>query len=84
MSIDSSPVPAVPTLQPLLEVAHVAHRLSASPEFVRRLLRDGKIAGIRFGKRWRIEPRDLQAFIERQRRGVTAGPLVDRRQPRPA
>ena len=51
----------------LLEVAHVAHRLSASQEFVRRLIRDRKLAAIRLGTRWRVDPVDLQAFLDAQR-----------------
>ncbi len=51
----------------LLEVSHVAHRLSASQEFVRRLIRDKKLAAIRLGTRYRIDPMDLQAFIDAQR-----------------
>jgi len=51
----------------LLEVAHVAHRLSASQEFVRRLIREGKLKAIRIGRRWRIDPADLEAFIDAQR-----------------
>lgn len=59
----------------LLEVAHVAHRLSVSDDFVRRLIRDGKLQAIRMGRRWRIDPVALEAFIDRQR---TAG--YERRQ----
>lgn len=51
----------------LLEVSHVAHRLSVSEEFVRRLIRDKKLAAIRLGTRWRIDPIDLKAFIDAQR-----------------
>ncbi len=59
-----------------LEVAHVAHRLGFSQDYVRRLIRDKELRAIRFGKRWRIDPTDLQAFIDRHR--VTTD---DRRQP---
>jgi excisionase family DNA binding protein len=51
----------------LLEVSHVAHRLSMSEGFVRQMIREGKLAAIRFGARWRIDPTDLQAFIDKQR-----------------
>lgn len=57
----SSPVLA------LLEVQHVAHRLSASQEYVRRLIRTKKLAAIRLGTRWRVDPVDLAAFINAQR-----------------
>ena len=56
-----------PHATPLLEVAHVAHRLSVSPEHVRRLIRDRKLAAIRLGTRWRVDPIDLRTFIESQR-----------------
>lgn len=53
----------------LLEVSHVAHRLSLSEDFVRRLIRARKLAAIRLGTRWRVDPLDLQAFIDAQRVG---------------
>jgi excisionase family DNA binding protein len=66
MALDPLLLPA-PQLPRLLEVAHVAHRLSASQEYVRRLIRDQKLAAIRLGTRWRVDPVDLQAFIDQQR-----------------
>ena len=54
-------------LLPLLEVAHAAHRLGFSQEQVRRLIRTGALPAIRIGKRWRIDPHDLVAFIEAHR-----------------
>lgn len=51
----------------LLEVAHVAHRLRSSQEYVRELIRSRKLAAIRFGRRYRIDPLDLQAFIDAHR-----------------
>lgn len=54
----------------LLEVAHVAHRLGVSQEFVRRLLREGKLPAVRLGRRWRIDPDVLEAFINSQRTGA--------------
>jgi excisionase family DNA binding protein len=62
MPID--PLLAIPHL---LEVGHVAHRLSASEEYVRRLIRKKKLAAIRLGTRWRVDAADLQAFIDQQR-----------------
>jgi len=56
----------------LLEVSEVARRLSACEEFVRRLLVTGKLPGIHVGKRWRVDPLDLQAFIDARRVG---GPI---------
>lgn len=51
----------------LLEVAHVAHRLRSSQEYVRKLIRAGKLAAIRIGRRYLIDPMDLQAFIDAHR-----------------
>lgn len=68
----------------LLEVAHVAHRLCVSQEFVRRLIRDGTLPAIRLGRRWRVEPEALQAFIDRQRRAARVeDPGRGREGPRP-
>lgn len=61
----SSPLPALPIL---MEVAHVAHRLSVSDEFVYRLIRAKELAVVRFGRRVRIDQRDLQAWIDLKRR----------------
>jgi len=71
MPIDPLPPPhPLPTIPHLLEVAHVAHRLSASQEYVRRLIRERKLAAIRLGTRWRVDPLDLQAFIDAQRQAT--------------
>lgn len=51
----------------LLEVAHVAHRLSVGEDFVYQLIKDRKLTAIRLGTRWRIDPVDLQAYIDGQR-----------------
>jgi excisionase family DNA binding protein len=61
------PLAPTPPGSRLLEVSHVAHRLSASQEFVRRLIRRRQLPAIRLGARWRIDPVDLQAFIDAQR-----------------
>jgi excisionase family DNA binding protein len=58
----------------LLSIDEVAQQLRIHPDTVRRLLRTGRLKGIRKGTggtaEWRIDPRDLAAFIEagRQRR----------------
>jgi excisionase family DNA binding protein len=52
----------------LLEVREVARYLKACPDTVFRLIRKGKLPAIRFGTRsWRIDPRDLQAFLDAHR-----------------
>lgn len=74
MALD--PLPPAPHL---LEVAHVAHRLSVGEAFVRRLIRQGHLVAIRLGGRYRIDERDYRAFVEAQRaahangQGTTAG-----------
>ena len=63
-------LPIDPRLAPIvhfLEVWHVARYLSVSQEYVRQRLRDGTIVAHRFGKRWRVDPVDLQAFVAAQR-----------------
>ena len=68
MPPDSLPVvPPHSVIPHLLEVQHVAHRLSASPEYVRRLIRERKLTAIRLGTRWRIDEADLKAFIDKQK-----------------
>lgn len=49
-----------------LEVSHIAHRLSVSPEYVLRHIRSGKLKAIRLGKRYRIDPIDLETFLQAQ------------------
>jgi excisionase family DNA binding protein len=51
----------------LLEVSHVAQRLSVSDQFVRKLIRQKKLKAIRLGSIFRIDPDDLQAFINQLR-----------------
>jgi excisionase family DNA binding protein len=70
--LDSS-LPYLPHLPRLLEVSQVALRLGFSPEYVRRLIRNGDLAAIRFGIRWRVDPADVQAFIQKQRRERSNG-----------
>ena len=61
------PAPDYPALR---EVAQVAHRLNMSQEHVRRLLRAGTLPAIRLGGRWRVELRDVEAYIVRGRTPV--------------
>lgn len=51
----------------LLEVAHVAHRLSVGHPFVRALIHSGKLRATRIGKRWRVDEGDLKRYEEAQR-----------------
>jgi excisionase family DNA binding protein len=56
---------ALSYLPHFLEVSHAAHRLSVSQEFIRRLIRTGVLPAIRLGTRWRIHPREFEAYVER-------------------
>lgn len=76
MSASQIPIAApttVPDVAPprLLEVEHVAHRLRFCAEHVRRLIRQKKLTAIRLGTQWRIDPIDLQTYIDAQRVSVS-------------
>ena len=47
-----------------LTVRDVATRLSISEQGVRDLLQRGHLRGYQVGRRWRVEPTHLQAFID--------------------
>ena len=53
-----------------LEVSQVVHRLNVGQEYVRRLIRNKQLTAIHLGKRWRVDPIDLQAFIDARRAHV--------------
>ncbi len=48
----------------LLTPTDVANRLQVSERTVTLWLRRGHLRGFKIGKRWRISPDDLQAFLE--------------------
>jgi excisionase family DNA binding protein len=64
-----------PTIDPpaLREVAQVAHRLNMSQEHVRRLLRARRLPGVYLEGRWRVERRDVEAYIARHRTAAKPG-----------
>jgi hypothetical protein len=74
MPIRSARLAAACDVPALLEVFQVAHRLGLSPESVRRLLRDKRedrrLVAIHLGNRWRIDPRDLEAYIVAHRQST--------------
>lgn len=47
-----------------MTVKDVAARLNLSPWTVRRYLREGRIRSTRMGRRFRVDPRELAAFLE--------------------
>jgi len=61
-----------PHLPRLLEVHEVAFLMKCSQETVRRLIRRGELIGVRFGNQWRVDPVDLQAYIESQKVRIAA------------
>ncbi len=66
MTVDAEGVP-LPAIPHLLEVSQVAHRLSLSEDYVRRLIRKRQLPAIQFGTRYRVDPEDLRQFITAQR-----------------
>jgi excisionase family DNA binding protein len=50
-------------------VKEAAAALGLSPWTIRQYIREGKIRGIRIGRRVLIEPSELQRLVEQGRRG---------------
>jgi excisionase family DNA binding protein len=58
-----------PLVPRLLEVHEVAFQLRCSQETVRRLIREGTLVAVRLTDRsLRVDPHDLQAFIQTHKR----------------
>ncbi len=57
-----------PTTDRLLTPSDVGNRLAVSRSMVYKLLRTGELAALYVGRLPRIAERDLDAYIERQRR----------------
>lgn len=51
----------------LYTVREVAAALGVHPETIRRLIHDGRIDAVRVGRVLRVEPRELERFLVRQR-----------------
>jgi len=49
-------------------VQEVAKRLKGSKITIYRLLKKGEIAGYKVGKVWRIDEKDLKAYIRKQKK----------------
>jgi excisionase family DNA binding protein len=65
---------SVMTQGPYLRLADVAGVLSVTPRQVRRLVRMGRLAAVRVGiRQMRVEPDELERYIERERVGGTVG-----------
>lgn len=79
--LDSFGVPAAVALPRFLEVSHIARRLSTSQEFVRRLIREGRLPAIRMGTRYRVTERAYDAYVAACAVTQTR-PDEDRKEPR--
>lgn len=54
----------------ILTVEEVSQRLKLNPFTIRRLLREGVLHGSKVGKRqWRIQLRDLEAYLDQHSNG---------------
>jgi excisionase family DNA binding protein len=49
--------------KPLLTVRETAEMLKLKEATVRTLINDRKLRAVKFGKEWRVAPRDLEAFL---------------------
>jgi excisionase family DNA binding protein len=66
-----------------LVTKHVAAAvLQVTPRVVLRLVRAQKLAAVRVGKEWRFDERDIESFVEAQRRASVARPIVAAPPPR--
>ena len=52
----------------MLTPEQVAKILNIKERRVQELLRNGNLIGMKIGKDWRIDPADLDAYIERNKR----------------
>jgi excisionase family DNA binding protein len=52
----------------MLTSEQVAERLNIKERRVQDLLRSGQLIGIKIGKDWRIDPADLDRFIQQRKR----------------
>ena len=52
---------------PLLPTSEVATFLGVSPKQVNNLIRSHELAAIRVGARWKVDPRDLDRYVRRNR-----------------
>jgi excisionase family DNA binding protein len=52
----------------VLDVTSAAAELGVSPEYIRRLVRAGRLRGVRVGRAWAIEATSWEAFKRRPRR----------------
>ena len=68
-------LPIGPRPQPLLDVTAVAGRLQVAPGTVYRLVRDGRLPGVRVGGQWRFRSAEVDDWLRRRsaRGGLLSG-----------
>jgi excisionase family DNA binding protein len=49
--------------KPMMTVHDAAEFLKLKEATIRALINDGKLRAVKFGKEWRIAPKDLEAFL---------------------
>ena len=54
----------------VLTLQEIAERLKLHPNTLRRYIKEGKLAAMKFGRVWRIEEKDLEEFMRANKRGV--------------
>ena len=52
----------------LLTVDQAADHLQVTSRWVRRILREGHLKGVKIGKLWRVEPEALEEYIKARRK----------------
>ena len=54
----------------LYTIAELAEALRVTTRTVRRWIEGGDIAAYKFGRQWRFTQEDIDAFVQRRRRGA--------------
>jgi excisionase family DNA binding protein len=55
-------------MRELLDVKQVRELLRLSERTIFRLIKQGELQGFKAGREWRFEQKDIDAYIERQRK----------------
>ena len=53
-----------------MTLQEIAERLKLHPNTLRRYIKEGKLAAMKFGRIWRVEKKDLEEFMRANKRGV--------------
>ena len=56
-------------MEKLLTTEQVAELLQIHINVIRKWLKEGKLPGIKLGREWRVDPQDLEAFIQAAKSG---------------